>query len=234
MSSATDTIVRSQCPYCGVGCGIQLTVRENRVVRVQGDPAHPANLGKLCIKGATLDQTLHTSNRLRHALVRTKRADALAPVALENALHAAADRLHDIFVQHGPDAIALYVSGQLTTEATYLSNKFCKGLLGTNNIDANSRLCMASAVAGYTLAFGSDGPPCSYADIEAADTFFVWGSNAAECHPIVYRRMEKQVRQHGARLVVIDPRLTATARYADLHLSIRPATRARTGNLCRP
>ncbi len=222
IAATADTLVRSQCPYCGVGCGIQLTVRDNKIVRVQGDPNHPANAGKLCIKGATLDQVLDTPNRLTHALQRRHRAAELAPVPLDHALQAAADRLHEILVRHGPGAIAFYVSGQLTTEATYVINKFCKGVLGTNNIDANSRLCMASAVAGYTLAFGSDGPPCSYSDIEAADTFFIWGSNTAECHPIVYRRIEKQVRQHGARLVVIDPRRTTTAKYADLHLPIQP------------
>jgi anaerobic selenocysteine-containing dehydrogenase len=177
-----------------VGCGIQLTVRDQRVVRVQGDPAHPANMGQLCIKGATLDQVLHTPNRLDHAQIRDRRTGDVARVPLDHALQTAADRLSAIIGEHGPNALAFYVSGQLTTEATYLINKFCKGLLGTNNIDANSRLCMASAVAGYTLAFGTDGPPCSYADIEAADTFFIWGSNTAECHPITYRRIEKQVR----------------------------------------
>ncbi|HEX6288052.1 MAG TPA: nitrate reductase [Herpetosiphonaceae bacterium] len=222
MTEATETLVRSQCPYCGVGCGIQLTVRDRQIVRVQGDPRHPANAGKLCIKGATLDQVLDTPNRLLQALHRPARWDDLAPLPLDHALDAAADGLRRMLAEHGPSAVAFYVSGQLTTETTYLINKFCKGLLGTNTIDANSRLCMASAVAGYTLAFGSDGPPCSYADIEAADAFFIWGSNTAECHPIVYRRVEKQVRQHGAKLVVVDPRCTATARYADLHLPIQP------------
>jgi anaerobic selenocysteine-containing dehydrogenase len=222
MMDATDKTVRSQCPYCGVGCGIQLTVRDNTIVRIQGDPLHPANYGQLCIKGATLNQVLHTPNRLTHALLRDERDDTLWEAEIAVAIQTAAERLQAIIARDGPDAIAFYVSGQLTTEANYLINKFCKGLLGTNNIDANSRLCMASAVTGYVQAFGSDGPPCSYADIEAADCFFLWGSNTAECHPITYRRIEKQVRQHGAMLVVIDPRRTATAKYAHLHLPIQP------------
>jgi ferredoxin-nitrate reductase len=222
MTTATDTTIRSQCPYCGVGCGIALTVRDNQIVRVQGDERHPANFGKLCVKGATLDRVLATPNRLTRAYLRQKRDPDLLETELDLALRTAAERLRAIIERHGPDAVAFYISGQLTTEADYLINKLCKGLIGTNNIDANSRLCMASAVAGYTQAFGSDGPPCSYADIEAADCFVIIGSNAAECHPVTYRRIEKQVRRHGAKLIVIDPRRTATAKYADLYLPIRP------------
>lgn len=226
-NAVTDTTVRSQCPYCGVGCGIELTVRDNAIVRVQGDDRHPANYGKLCVKGATLDRVLATPNRLAHAYLRGRGgvyqgAPALLETDLDQALRAAAERLRAIIARDGPDAVAFYISGQLTTEADYLIGKFCKGLLGTNNIDANSRLCMASAVAGYTQSLGSDGPPCSYSDIEEADCFFIFGSNAAECHPVTYRRIERQVRQHGAKLVVVDPRQTATAKHADLHLPIRP------------
>jgi anaerobic selenocysteine-containing dehydrogenase len=217
-----DTTVRSQCPYCGVGCGIELTVRANRVVRVQGDVGHPANFGKLCIKGATLDQVLATPNRLTRAYLRQRPSPQLRETDLETALRCVAERLRAIIERDGPNAVAFYISGQLTTEADYLINKFCKGLIGTNNIDANSRLCMASAVAAYTQALGSDGPPCSYADIEEADGFFIIGGNTAECHPVTHRRIEKQVRQRGAKLVVVDPRRTATAKYADLHLPIRP------------
>jgi anaerobic selenocysteine-containing dehydrogenase len=222
MITATDTTVRSQCPYCGVGCGIQLTVRNNQIVRVQGDDRHPANYGKLCVKGATLDRVLATPNRLTRAYLRQKGDADMLETELDLALRNAADRLRAIVERDGPDALAFYISGQLTTEADYLINKLCKGLIGTNNIDANSRLCMASAVAGYTQAFGTDGPPCSYADIEQADCFVLIGSNAAECHPVTYRRIERQVRQRGAKLIVIDPRRTATARHADLHLPIRP------------
>jgi anaerobic selenocysteine-containing dehydrogenase len=222
MTEATDKTVHSQCPYCGVGCGIQLMVRDNTIVRVQGDPRHPANHGQLCIKGATLNQVLQTPSRLTHALLRDEWDDELRETEMATAIQAAAEQLQAIIARDGPDAVAFYISGQLTTEANYLINKFCKGLLGTNNIDANSRLCMASAVAGYVQAFGSDGPPCSYTDIESADTFFVWGSNMAECHPITYRRIEKQVRHAGMPLVVVDPRRTATAKFATLHLPIRP------------
>jgi ferredoxin-nitrate reductase len=176
-----ETTIRSQCPYCGVGCGIELTVRENQIVRVRGDDRHPANYGKLCVKGATLDRVLTTPNRLTHAYLRYWPDPHLLETDLELALRSAADRLGAIIAHDGPDAVAFYISGQLTTEANYLINKFCKGLLGTNNIDANSRLCMASAVAGYTQAFGTDGPPCSYADIEAAECFFIICSNTAEC-----------------------------------------------------
>jgi anaerobic selenocysteine-containing dehydrogenase len=218
----TETTVRSQCPYCGVGCGIELTVRDDRIVRVRGDERHPANYGKLCVKGATLDRVLATPNRLTRAYLRYRPNQRPIETELDIALRSAANRLGAIVARDGPDAVAFYISGQLTTEANYLINKFCKGLLGTNNIDANSRLCMASAVAGYTQAFGADGPPCSYADIEAADCFFIIGSNTAECHPVTYRRIERQVCQYGAKLVVIDPRRTATAKYADLHLPIRP------------
>lgn len=224
MTSSSDTIVRSQCPYCGVGCGIELTVREQRVVAVRGDAGHPANHGKLCVKGATLDQVLATPNRLTRAYLRDRGQTYLLETEREVALRTAADRLRAIIERDGPDAVAFYLSGQMTTEAIYLTNKFVKGLLGTNNIDANSRLCMATAVTGYIQAFGSDGPPCSYTDIEEAEGFFVIGSNMAECHPITYRRVEKQVRQRGATLVVVDPRRTATARYADLHLPIRPGS----------
>jgi anaerobic selenocysteine-containing dehydrogenase len=215
-------VVRSQCPYCGVGCGIELTVAAGQVIKVNGDSQHPANAGRLCIKGATVDQTIAGPTRLLKAMLRPDRTEALQAVDLDLALETTAGRLRTIIERDGPGAIAFYVSGQLTTETCYLASKLCKGLLGTNTIDANSRLCMARAVSAYTQAFGSDGPPCSYSDIEAADCFVVIGSNTAECHPIVYRRIEQQVRRHGAQLIVIDPRRTATARYATLHLPVRP------------
>ncbi|HYF64931.1 MAG TPA: molybdopterin-dependent oxidoreductase, partial [Herpetosiphonaceae bacterium] len=215
-------VVRSQCPYCGVGCGIQLTVASGLVVKVNGDSQHPANAGKLCIKGATVDQTIAAPTRLLQAQLRTDRAAPLRAAGLDHALDTAAARLRQIIDLHGPGALGVYVSGQLTTESSYLASKLCKGLLGTNTIDANSRLCMTSAVAAYVSTLGSDGPPCSYGDIEQADCFVIVGSNTAECHPIVYRRIEQQVRKHGARLIVIDPRRTATAKYASLHLPVRP------------
>jgi anaerobic selenocysteine-containing dehydrogenase len=217
-----SNVVRSQCPYCGVGCGIELTVASGLVVKVTGDSQHPANFGKLCIKGATVDQTIAAPTRLTQAQLRPDRAAALRAVELERALDATAARLRQIIDRDGPGALGVYVSGQLTTESCYLASKLCKGLLGTNTIDANSRLCMASAVAAYAQSLGSDGPPCSYGDIEQADCFVIVGSNTAECHPIVYRRIEQQVRKHGARLIVIDPRRTATAKFATQHLAVRP------------
>src|SRR4029453_14220196 len=173
----SDTTIRSQCPYCGVGCGIEVTVRDGQIVRVRGDDRHPANFGKLCVKGATLDRVLATPNRLTRAYLRQKRDPDLLETELELALRTAAARLRAIIERDGPNAVAFYISGQLTTEADYLIKKFCKGLIGTKKIRPNPRLCMASAVAAYTQALGSDGPPCSYADIEEADCFFIIGGN---------------------------------------------------------
>lgn len=219
-----SNVVRSQCPYCGVGCGIELTVNDGKVVRVTGDSAHPANQGKLCIKGATIEQMLTPDSRLTHAQIRSDRNAALQAVGLDQALDHAAQRLNAIRQHHGNEAIGFYLSGQLTNETSYLVTKLCKGLMGTNTMDANSRLCMASAVAAYTRTLGTDGPPCSYSDIEQADCFLIVGSNTAECHPIVYRRIEQQVRKHGAKLIVVDPRRTQTSRYASLHLAAAPGS----------
>ncbi|MFC4950468.1 molybdopterin-dependent oxidoreductase [Pseudonocardia sp. GCM10023141] len=220
--------VRSVCSYCGVGCGLVLDITTGpdgrRVAeRSGGDKAHPANRGRLCTKGATSADMLASPGRLGTALVRAHRDDEPAAVGTAAAIADAAGRLRAIIDEHGPDAVAFYVSGQLSLEAQYLANKLAKGFVGTNQIESNSRLCMASASTGYKLSLGADGPPGSYDDLDHADTFLVTGANMADCHPILFLRMMDRVKA-GAKLIVVDPRRTATAAKADLFLQIRPGT----------
>ncbi len=225
MTVAEPTIpgqVKTVCPYCGVGCGMILHVAEGRVVRVSGDREHPANFGSLCTKGSTVHQTIHTADRLAHA--QRRRAGRFERVPLDVALQEVADGLRRIVDRHGPDAVAFYVSGQLSTETQYVANKLAKGFLRTNNIDSNSRLCMASAASGYQGSLGADGPPGHYEDFEHADGFLVVGSNLADCHPILHQRMRRRMQSAGARLIVVDPRRTATAADATLYLPLRPGT----------
>ncbi len=223
MNAKSSTYVKSVCPYCGVGCGVVLEVRDNRVIKVSGDKTHPANFGRLCTKGNSCGQAIAESGRLEHAYLREDRRREPARVELKHAIREAAHRLRAIIDTHGPDAVALYVSGQMSLEAQYLANKLAKGFIGTNNIESNSRLCMASAASGYKLSLGADGPPGSYEDFERADVFFVIGANMADCHPILFLRMMDRVKQ-GARLIVVDPRRNATADKAHLFLQIRPGT----------
>jgi len=201
-----------------------LHVAENRIVKVEGDKRHPANFGKLCTKGASCALPVPASDRLTHAQIRPLRSEAPVRVPLEQAIQSTAERLGKIMREHGPDAVSFYVSGQLSMEAQYLSNKLCKGCFGTNNIDSNSRLCMSSAASGYKLSLGADGPPGSYQDFEAADCFFVIGANMADCHPILFIRLLSAKKKRGAKLIVVDPRRTGTAEKADLHLAIKPGT----------
>ncbi|WP_267434154.1 nitrate reductase [Sphingomonas sp. GM_Shp_1] len=210
-------MIRTTCAYCGVGCGIRATVTGERAVRIEGDPDHPANRGKLCSKGTHLGETVGLEGRLLHPLIGKRRA------SWDKALDLVAKRFRDTVAQHGPDSVAFYVSGQLLTEDYYLANKLMKGFIGSANIDTNSRLCMSSAVAGHTRAFGEDVVPASYDDIDAADLIVLVGSNTAWCHPIVYQRIRARC-DAGAKLVVIDPRRTETAEQADLHLAIRPGS----------
>lgn len=215
---------KTLCPYCGVGCGLIATTDGSRVLKVRGDPAHPANFGKVCPKGGTVAQTVHVPSRLRYAMVREQDGDTPMVVPAATAINRVSRGLEKILQSHGPGAIAFYLSGQLTTEAQYLTGKFAKGCLRTNHIDTNSRLCMASAASGMTLSLGSDGPPTCYADIELADAFFFIGSNAADCHPVTFGRVVEQIKKHGARCVVADPRRTATAAAATVHLAVRPGS----------
>jgi assimilatory nitrate reductase catalytic subunit len=214
--------LRSTCPYCGVGCGVQATPHAGGVA-IAGDPAHPANRGRLCVKGSALGDTLGLDGRLLHPAVRE--GGALREVSWDDALERVAGGLRDIIAEHGPDAVALYVSGQLLTEDYYVANKLMKGYIGSANIDTNSRLCMSSAVAGHKRAFGEDLVPGCYDDFELADMVVLAGSNAAWCHPILFQRIARiKETRPDFKVVVIDPRRTATCELADLHLPIKPGT----------
>ncbi|MER7476339.1 bifunctional nitrate reductase/sulfite reductase flavoprotein subunit alpha [Streptomyces sp. NPDC126510] len=220
--------VRTVCSYCGVGCGLVLDVGagpdgRRTVLKASGDKAHPANAGRLCTKGATTADMLAAPGRLTGALVRDVRGEEAVPAPVADAIAETAARLRVIVDEHGPDAVAFYVSGQMSLEAQYLANKLAKGFVGTNLIESNSRLCMASAGTGYKLSLGADGPPGSYEDFDRADAFLVIGSNMADCHPILFLRMMERVKA-GAKLIVVDPRRTATAAKADLFLQVRPGT----------
>ncbi|MFE6194826.1 molybdopterin-dependent oxidoreductase [Streptomyces sp. NPDC057838] len=220
--------VRTVCSYCGVGCGLVLDVARGpdgrrTVLKASGDKAHPANAGRLCTKGATTADLLAAPGRLTTALVRGDRGEEPVPTPVADAIATTAARLRGIVDEHGPDAVAFYVSGQLSLEAQYLANKLAKGFVRTNRIESNSRLCMASAGTGYKLSLGADGPPGSYEDFDRADLFLVIGSNMADCHPILFLRMMERVKA-GAKLIVVDPRRTATAAKADLFLQVAPGT----------
>ncbi|AYC37936.1 molybdopterin-dependent oxidoreductase [Streptomyces griseorubiginosus] len=222
-------MVRTVCSYCGVGCGLVLDIGRGpdgrrTVLKASGDKEHPANFGKLCTKGATTADMLAAPGRLTTALVRPERGEEPVAESVGTAITETARRLREIVDEHGPDAVALYVSGQLSLEAQYLANKLAKGFLRTNQIESNSRLCMASAGTGYKLSLGADGPPGSYQDFDKADLFLVIGSNTADCHPILFLRMMERVKASGAKVIVVDPRRTATAAKADLFLQIRPGT----------
>ncbi len=215
--------VKSVCPYCGVGCGIVLHVEDDRVVKVAGDKSHPANYGRLCTKGSTCSQAISHAGRLAKAHIRHAASNDHVSIALDRAILETAERLSAIRDAHGADAIAFYVSGQMSLEAQYLSNKLAKGFIGTRHMESNSRLCMSSAGYGYKMSLGADAPPGSYQDFDHTDVFFVIGSNMADCHPILFLRMMDRVKA-GAKLIVVDPRRTATADKAHLFLQIRPGT----------
>ncbi|MFE4855575.1 molybdopterin-dependent oxidoreductase [Streptomyces sp. NPDC056670] len=193
-------------------------------IKVSGDKAHPANFGRLCTKGATSADMMAASGRLGRALVRGERGGRAVEVDVDDAVAVVAGRLRAVLDAHGPDALSFYVSGQMSLEAQYLANKLAKGFVRTKHIESNSRLCMASAASGYKLSLGADGPPGSYQDFDRADAFLVIGANMADCHPILFLRMMDRVKSAGARLIVVDPRRTATADKADLFLQIRPGT----------
>lgn len=223
----TDT-VRTQCSYCGVGCGINVQTKTDQsgarlIAKVSGDKLHPANAGRLCTKGATHAEMMAAPGRMDTAYRRPERGQVPVPLPVDEAVHETATRLRTILDEHGPDAIALYVSGQMSLEAQYLATKLAKGYLRTKHIEANSRLCMASAGTGYKQSLGADGPPGSYDDFEHADLFLVSGANMADCHPILYLRMADRLKA-GAKLIVVDPRRTDTAARADLFLQIAPGT----------
>ncbi|MET3804234.1 NADPH-dependent sulfite reductase flavoprotein alpha-component [Nakamurella sp. UYEF19] len=232
MAGEGDTAAReltcTVCSYCGVGCGI--VVQTSRpdggspvIAKVSGDKLHPTNFGRLCTKGATHAEMMLGTGRLESAHRRSQRSRALEPVPIDEAIRDVAARLRAIVDEHGPDAVALYVSGQMSIEAQYLATKLAKGYLRTRHIESNSRLCMASAGTGYKQSLGADGPPGSYTDFDTADLFFVIGANMADCHPILFLRMSDRLKT-GAKLIVVDPRRNTTADRADLYLPIRPGT----------
>ena len=213
------TSIRTTCPYCGVGCGVVASPDGRGGAEMAGDLEHPANRGRLCSKGAALGETLSLEDRLLHPEVDGRR------VSWDVALDTVADGFRDAIARHGPDSVAFYVSGQLLTEDYYAVNKLIKGFLGTANIDTNSRLCMASSVAGHKRAFGSDTVPGLYEDFEQADLVVLVGSNLAWCHPVLFQRLDAAKRARPSmKVVVIDPRRTETCDIADLHLALAPGS----------
>src|SRR6516225_5249604 len=217
------TAVRTTCPYCGVGCGVLAQADAAGGAAIAGDPAHPANFGRLCSKGSALGETVGMAGRLIHPMLR-QRDGSLTRVPWPQALDRVADGLRQIIAREGPDAVAFYLSGQLLTEDYYVANKLMKGFMGSANVDTNSRLCMASTVAGQRRAFGADTVPATYSDLELADLVVLTGSNAAWCHPVLFQRIMRNKAERGARVVVIDPRRTVTVQEADLFLPLAPGT----------
>ncbi len=212
--------VRTTCPYCGVGCGVRVE-HDDDGVRILGDPAHPANLGRLCSKGAALGETLALEGRLLAPRIAGRET------GWDEALERVARAFGESIARHGPESVAFYLSGQLLTEDYYVANKLMKGFIGGANIDTNSRLCMASAVVAHQRAFGEDVVPVRYQDLLEADLVVLVGSNLAWCHPVLYRRLaEEKARRPGLAVVVIDPRRTATCEIADLHLALAPGSDA--------
>jgi len=215
----------STCCYCGVGCGVLIEHDATRILDVAGDPRHPANFGKLCSKGSTLHLTGDLDARALHPELRLGKQLGRTRTDWSNALDHAAEVFAQTIREHGPDSVAFYLSGQLLTEDYYAFNKLARALVGTNNIDSNSRLCMSSAVVGYKRSLGADAPPCSYEDIEQSHCLLIAGSNMAYAHPVLFRRLEEaKVQRPDMKIIVIDPRRTDTAELADLHLAIRPGT----------
>jgi assimilatory nitrate reductase catalytic subunit len=214
--------VRTTCPYCGVGCGLRVAAGAKGTATVVGDPTHPANFGRICSKGATLGETISLEGRLLHPQIR--QGETMVRTTWPVALDAVADGFKRIIERDGPDAVAFYLSGQLLTEDYYVANKLMKGFIGSANVDTNSRLCMASSVAGHRRAFGADTVPGSYADLDVADLIVLVGSNTAWCHPVLFQRMVQNRQERGAKIIVIDPRRTATCEEADLFLAVAPGT----------
>ncbi|MBR1283358.1 molybdopterin-dependent oxidoreductase [Bradyrhizobium sp. AUGA SZCCT0177] len=214
---------KTTCAYCGVGCGVLATPDGRGGAAISGDPEHPANFGRLCSKGSALGETLGLENRLLHPMIRCDNG-TMERVAWSDALDHVAHRFQHIIARDGPGAVAFYLSGQLLTEDYYVANKLMKGFVGSANVDTNSRLCMASSVAGHRRAFGADTVPGCYEDLDEADLLVLVGSNAAWCHPVLYQRMLVNKQSRGARIVVIDPRRTDTVGDDDLFLGLKPGT----------
>ena len=227
---------KTLCPYCGVGCGLEVLPPAqpgkavNRdsdgtpVWQARGDRNHPSSKGQVCIKGGTVGDSLDR-DRLLYPLMRDSLDRPFERVSWDQALDRIATEIRKTLSERGPQGLAMYGSGQFQTEDYYTAQKLLKGCLGTNNFDANSRLCMSSAVAGYIQSLGSDGPPCCYDDLEQTDCAFLIGTNTADCHPIVFNRLRKHHKKNRkVKMIVVDPRHTDTAKAADLHLAIKPGT----------
>ncbi len=223
MKSSTGKAV---CPYCGVGCVIRATVEDNKITRIAADDDVAPNYGMLCPKGAHLKQVFQNHDgRLAYPMIRERKGETPRQVWWEQAIAFTANRLQKIRLEHGKDALALYGSGQLDTETSYIFNKLFKGFLRTNNIDTNSRLCMSSAVVGYMQAFGSDGPPTCYDDIQHADVFLIIGANMAANHPVLFQMIRKRrASEPNARIIAVDPRRTQTAEFSDVHVPLAPGS----------
>jgi ferredoxin-nitrate reductase len=230
-ASTTPKIVKTLCPYCGVGCGLEIVETTNQPTvkfpdrfKVRGDRSHPSSQGMVCVKGATIAESIQ-KDRLLHPMMRDRLDDEFRQVSWDEALDAIVGQMQHAIFSKGADALCMYGSGQFQTEDYYIAQKLFKGCLGTNNFDANSRLCMSSAVSGYAKSFGSDGPPCCYEDLDITDCLFAIGTNTAECHPIIFNRFRKHHKKNPhVKLIVVDPRRTQTAEVADLHLAIQPGT----------
>ena len=231
LTNTTPQIVKTLCPYCGVGCGLEVveTTKEPTIkfpdrFKVRGDREHPSSQGMVCVKGATIAESIQ-KDRLLHPMMRDRLDQEFRQVSWDEALDAITQRIQQVLATKGADALCMYGSGQFQTEDYYTAQKLFKGCLGTNNFDANSRLCMSSAVSGYVKSFGADGPPCCYEDFDLTDCLFAIGTNTAECHPIIFNRFRKRHKKNPhVKLIVIDPRRTQTAEVADLHLAIQPGT----------
>jgi ferredoxin-nitrate reductase len=232
MTNLTKTL----CPYCGVGCGLEVSppaqagkptnrdAEGTPIWKVKGDRAHPSSEGMVCVKGATIAEAIDKS-RLKYPMMRDSLDEEFRRCTWDEAYEAIVTHIQSVLKRSGPDALCIYGSGQFQTEDYYVAQKLMKGCLGTNNFDANSRLCMSSAVTGYVQSFGADGPPCCYDDLEQTDCAFLIGTNTAECHPIIYNRLRKYHKKNkNVKMIVVDPRRTTTAEDADLHLAIRPGT----------
>lgn len=231
-----NEFTKTLCPYCGVGCGLEVsppaqhgkaTNRDSEGTptwRVRGDKSHPSSQGMVCVKGATIAESLD-KNRLHYPMIRDSLDQEFRRVSWNEAFDIITQRIQTLRLKQETNSICMYGSGQFQTEDYYIAQKLLKGCLGTNNFDANSRLCMSSAVAGYIQSFGADGPPCCYDDLELTDCAFLIGTNTAECHPIIFNRLAKYHKKNRhVKMVVVDPRRTPTAEAADLHLAIRPGT----------
>ncbi len=213
------------CPYCGVGCLMDVATQTNRILEVHGTAESPVNQGRLCPKGALSSHILDLPGRLLTPQFRNDRADEWMDLDWPTALAQVSARLHDIIERYGPDSVALYGSGQLDTEAWYLGNKLFKGYIGSNHVDSNSRLCMASAVAAYQSTLGSDGPPTCYDDIVHSDCYLIAGSNMADTHPVTFQRLKAhRHRNPNVKMIVLDPRYTHTAQVADIHVPLLPGS----------